>query len=118
MLRVDVAKRLGAFQLEAAFYLAPRSTLVVVGESGSGKTTLLRLLAGLIEPDRGAITLGDTAWVDRARGIALPAQERDVGFVAQDYALFPHLTAVENVAFGPRRPRAGEIGRASCRERV
>ena len=100
MLRLAVAKQLGAFALEAELSAADRSVMVLVGESGSGKTTLLRLLAGLAHPDRGRIDVDGETWFDGDPATALPASGRDVGYVAQDYALFPHLTAAQNVAFG------------------
>ncbi len=107
MLRCDIVRSLGGFRLEVALEVPAASTLALVGESGSGKTTLLRALAGLIEPERGRIALGDEVWLDTARGIARPAHARAVGYVAQDYALFPHLTVADNVGFGlsaQRRP--------------
>ncbi len=75
---------------------------MLVGESGSGKTTLLRLIAGLLEPDHGRITVSGTVWSEPAAGIRIPARSRPVGYVAQDYALFPHLSAAQNVGFGLR----------------
>jgi molybdate transport system ATP-binding protein len=102
MLDVALACRRGAFQLEAAFQLADRETLVLAGESGAGKSTVLHLLAGLLKPQRGRITVDGAPWVDAAAGIDLPAWQRPVGYVAQDYALFPHLSARDNVAFGLR----------------
>jgi len=102
VLSIQVAKQLGAFALEAAITLGDHGVMVLVGESGSGKTTLLRLLAGLIHPDRGRIEVDGVVWFDGSRGGTLPASERAVGYVAQDYALFPHLSAAENVAFGLR----------------
>ncbi len=102
MLNIQVAKRLGAFELEAALAVDDHSIMVLVGESGSGKTTLLRMVAGLVQPDRGRIEVDGVVWFDDSRGESLPASERAVGYVAQDYALFPHLTAAENVAFGLR----------------
>jgi len=107
MLRLDVRRRLGAFALEANVAVEDRSTMVLVGESGSGKTSLLRLLAGLLTPDRGRIEVDDEIWFDSGSGRCLPACERAVGYVAQDYALFPHLSAAENVAFGLRAQRTG-----------
>ena len=74
--------------------------LVLVGESGSGKTTLLRVIAGLLAPDEGRIALGGRTLVDTAAGISTPARARPVGYVAQDYALFPHLSVAGNVEFG------------------
>jgi len=102
MLRAVLDKALGAFRLEARLEAAPGTTLVLVGESGSGKTTALRLLAGLDRPDRGRIAVGDEVWFDAERDAFTPASRRSVGYVAQDYALFPHLDVFENVAFGLR----------------
>lgn len=100
MLRASVRHALGEFRLAADLEAAPGTTLVLVGESGSGKTSLLRLLAGLARPDEGRIAYGTETWCDRATRRWVPAERRPVGFVAQDYALFPHLTVRENVAFG------------------
>jgi molybdate transport system ATP-binding protein len=102
MLAAALDKRMGGFSLEAAVEVPAGLTLALVGESGAGKTTLLRLLAGLAAPDAGRITVEEVTWYDGAAGISLPPWKRDVGFLFQDYALFPHLTAVENVAFGLR----------------
>lgn len=71
--------------------------LALVGPSGSGKSTILRTIAGLHQPDSGFIHCGHEVWLDRARNIRLPTQSRHIGFVFQDYALFPHLTALQNV---------------------
>jgi molybdate transport system ATP-binding protein len=90
-------------RLAAEFDCARGELLGLVGPSGSGKTTLLRAIAGLLRRSalRGRVSVGDKpgdVWFDSARGIALPAQQRRVGLVFQNYALFPHLTAMENVA--------------------
>jgi len=102
MLHAQVTKRLGGFDLAAAMTVADRSIMVLVGESGSGKTTLLRLLAGLITPDSGRIEVDGEVWYEGDAAGSRPASERSIGYVSQDYALFPHLTAGENVAFGLR----------------
>ena len=115
MLRATLAKRRGGFALDVAVETPEGATLVVVGESGAGKTTLLRLLAGLDRPDAGRIAVGDRVYFDGEAGVELPAWEREVGYVAQDYALFPHLTVHENVAFGLR---ARGLPRGAARERV
>ena len=73
---------------------------VAVGPSGAGKTTVLRAVAGLVRPERGRISLGETAWLDTERGINRPPEERTVGYLFQDYALFPHMSVRKNVAFG------------------
>jgi molybdate transport system ATP-binding protein len=75
---------------------------VLFGPSGSGKTTVLRCLAGLEAPDEGVIRFGDEVWFDAAAGRALPPRDRNLGFVPQDYALFPHLTVAANIGYGLR----------------
>ena len=71
--------------------------LALVGPSGAGKTTVLRAIAGLYRPAAGRIACNGDTWFDAAAGIMVPPQERAVGLVFQDYALFPHLSAVDNV---------------------
>jgi molybdate transport system ATP-binding protein len=100
MLALEVQKRLGDFALEAELEVPAGETLVLVGESGAGKTTLLRLIAGLLAPDRGRIVLDGHALADVQTRAWIPPQERSVGYVPQDYALFPHLSVRDNVAFG------------------
>ena len=87
-------------QLQAQFDCAPGELLALVGPSGSGKTSLLRAVAGLLPRKklRGRIRAGEEHWFDTERGIDLPPQQRQVGFVFQHYALFPHLSAFDNVA--------------------
>src|SRR5262245_8890364 len=111
MLTADVHSRRGGFSIEVSLSAAPRSTLVLVGENGSGKTTLLRLLAGLDRPGSGRIALGDHVWFDGGAARFVPPEQRSIGYVPQDLALFPHLSVRENVGFGLRAMRrpAGEI---------
>jgi molybdate transport system ATP-binding protein len=82
---------------------------VLFGASGAGKSTLLRMLAGLERPSSGRIEFRGEPWFDSARGIDLPPQRRRSGFLFQDYALFPHLTILENVAYGSDRRTAAEL---------
>jgi len=100
MLELEVQKRLGEFALEAKLEAPAGGTLVLVGESGAGKTTLLRLVAGLTAPDRGSISLGGEVLADAGTRRWLPPERRPVGYVPQDYALFPHLSVEANVGFG------------------
>jgi molybdate transport system ATP-binding protein len=88
-------------RVEGLALLQERGPITVLfGASGSGKTTLLRCLAGLECPDAGHILFADETWCDVPKRVHLPPQQRRVGFVAQDYALFPHLTVAANVAYG------------------
>jgi molybdate transport system ATP-binding protein len=115
VLRATLQHRLGEFALDCALEAADRTTLVVVGESGSGKSSLLRYLAGLLRPESGTLSLDGEIWCDTARGRWVPAPHRRLGYVPQDYALFPHLSAADNIAFGLR---AAGLGRTAVRERV
>jgi molybdate transport system ATP-binding protein len=76
---------------------------VIYGESGAGKTSCLRILAGLMTPDKGKITVNGHEWLDTAAGVNLTPQKRNLGFVFQDYALFPHMTVSENIQYGLRK---------------
>jgi molybdate transport system ATP-binding protein len=99
-LDVAVTKRLGpAFSLEVAFSAPPGITMLF-GASGSGKTTLLRSMAGLTKPDTGRIAIGDRVLFDAHAGIDLAVQDRHVGYVFQQAALFPHMTIRENIEYG------------------
>src|SRR5712691_13104150 len=79
------------------------SLTVLFGPSGSGKTTALRCLAGLERPQRGYIRFGDETWFDASCGILVPPQRRQIGYLFQDYARFPHLTVARNIGYGIRR---------------
>ena len=100
MLELSVASRRGGFELDVAFEAPAGATTVIVGESGAGKTSVLRLAAGLDRPAAGRVVLDGVVYADTERGIQMPSWRRDVGWVPQDYALFPHLTVAQNVAFG------------------
>ena len=107
MLEADVALSRGDFDLDAALSVAAGECLALVGPSGAGKSTMLRILAGLTRPRRGRISLGDEAWFgDGAREV--PAEQRRVGYVFQEYALFPRMSAWRNVAYGIRGAGRGE----------
>jgi molybdate transport system ATP-binding protein len=108
LLHAQVRKRIDAsdFMLDVDFHAAPGFT-IVFGASGAGKTTLLDCIAGLIELDSGRIAIGDQALFDAAAQVHLPAEKRNIGYVFQDLALFPHLNVEENVAYGlSHLPRA------------
>jgi molybdate transport system ATP-binding protein len=98
------------FELDAELRLPLERAAITVlfGPSGAGKTTLLRMIAGLDRPGDGEICFRGESWFDAARGVCLPPQQRRAGYVAQDYALFPHLTVAANIAYAARPGRGAE----------
>src|SRR5436309_1389805 len=115
MLKAVLDTHLNDVHLEMNLSAEPGKTTVLLGESGAGKSTVLRLLAGLLHPQQGHISLDETTYFDSERHICIPPQERPFGYVFQDYALFPHLNVFENVAFGLR---AQHLPRQAIRQRV
>jgi molybdate transport system ATP-binding protein len=103
-LDIDIALARRAFDLRAQLSLGAE-TIALVGPSGAGKTSLLRAVAGLERPHAGRIALGEEVWFDAQRGIHLSAERRRVGYLPQDYGLFPHLTVAGNVRFAGKRDR-------------
>ena len=101
MLRVDIAKQLGDFALEAAFASEGRVT-GLFGASGAGKTSLVNIIAGLLRPDRGVIALDDEILDDTTRGVHVPPHRRRIGYVFQDARLFPHMNVADNLDYGRR----------------
>jgi molybdate transport system ATP-binding protein len=101
MLALDVEKRLGAFFLSARF-TSEGGVTALFGRSGAGKTTLVNLIAGLIAPDRGRITLNGSTLFDAAAGINVPVHRRGIGYVFQEGRLFPHLSVAANLDYGRR----------------
>lgn len=104
------ARQPGPIPLDAALEVAPGELVALLGPSGSGKSTLLRVIAGLYRPAAGRVTCRGEVWLDTMAGISRPPQRRRVGLVFQSYALFPHLTALANVAvaMGHRPPAEHE----------
>ncbi len=102
---LDVAR--GGFRLDVRLAVAPGEVVAVVGPNGAGKTTALRALAGLLRLSAGHVRLAGRPLDEPATGVWVPPERRRVGVVFQDHLLFPHLSAVENVAFGPRCRGAG-----------
>ncbi|HSM22098.1 MAG TPA: ATP-binding cassette domain-containing protein, partial [Rubrivivax sp.] len=100
--------------LNGAFRCESGELLALVGPSGAGKTSMLRVLAGLMRPQRGRVQVGSELWCDTAQGVFVPPQQRHVGLVFQNYALMPHLSALDNVCLpllhlpGPERRRQAQ----------
>jgi len=101
MLTIDIKKTLPEFNLNVSFTV-DRGILAILGRSGSGKTMTLRCIAGLVTPDHGHIALDDRVLFDSKQGINIRPQQRNTGFVFQNYALFPNMTCYRNIAFGIR----------------
>ena len=101
-LEVQVEKTYGDFHLKAEFQ-AEGEPLALLGPSGCGKSLTLKCIAGIERPDRGRIVLDGRVLFDSERRIDLPPQKRQVGYLFQQYALFPHMTVAENIAAGCRR---------------
>jgi molybdate transport system ATP-binding protein len=104
MLRVDVTKQLGDFSLEASFTSEGRVT-GLFGASGAGKTSLINMIAGLLKPDRGIITVDGETLDDTSARVHIPAHRRRIGYVFQDARLFPHLDVGQNLDYGRRMNR-------------
>ena len=98
---VDIEKNLGSFHLRVAFE-AENETMALLGASGCGKSMTLRCIAGIVRPDRGRIMLNGRTLFDSEQHIDLPPQQRGVGYLFQQYALFPHMTVEKNVCAGTR----------------
>lgn len=100
MFSIHIKKTWNKFILDVSFHLDFSGITVLFGPSGAGKSTILRILSGLEIADEGKISNGDELWFDKKNRIHRVPQERSVGFVFQDYALFPHMTVEKNVAYG------------------
>lgn len=111
MLSVNIERKIGAFHLNVSFE-TDKGVLGILGPSGCGKSMTLRCIAGIDKPDRGRITLDGVTLFDSERGINLPPQKRRVGYLFQNYALFPNMTVENNILCGLRR----EKDREKCRQ--
>jgi molybdate transport system ATP-binding protein len=114
-LRADPSVRIGTFELHIDLAVDAGETVAVLGPNGAGKTTLLRALAGLVPLAGGRVTLGNVVLDEPAAGVHVPPERRSIGVVFQDYLLFPHLSALDNVAFGLR---CRGLSRAAARARA
>jgi molybdate transport system ATP-binding protein len=100
MLDVTVRKQLRDFELDLSFRVEDGSVLVLMGDNGAGKSTTLNIIAGIIQPDAGKIRISGSTVFDIEAGADVPVEHRQIGYVFQRSAVFPHLTVAENIAFG------------------
>jgi len=113
MLSASVQGQVGAFRIEVAFEVGA-GPLVLLGPNGAGKTRILRMLLGVDAPIQGRIQVGEATLFDSRAGVSLPVEARRLGYLPQSYALFPHLSVLDNVAFA--LPGAARARREKARE--
>lgn len=117
MLEARLRKKLRDFSLDLAITVNPGEILVLMGENGAGKSMTLNMVSGIIPPDSGFIQLNGTVFCDPEGGIQVPVEDRRIGYVFQNPAVFPHMTVRENIAFGlharhtPKPAIAGQVDR-------
>ncbi len=103
MIQISLQKKLGAangeMQLDVDLEIEQGALITLYGNSGAGKTSILRMIAGLMQPDKGSIIINEKCWLDTANGTSLKPQQRKTGFVFQEYALFPNMTVKENLMY-------------------
>lgn len=109
-LRVSIAVPRNQFTVEVELQVAAGRTLALLGPNGAGKSTVLSVIAGMLSPRPGLVRLGERMLTDTGKGVQVPPQHRRVALMGQDPLLFPHLSALENVAFGPRARGGGRQG--------
>lgn len=113
MIYIDVERKMlttdGPRKLEMCIEIPQHDLICLFGKSGAGKTTTLRMIAGLFTPDKGVIRIGDRTVFDSYKKINLPPQKRNVGYMFQDFALFPNMTVEENIRFAQDVKNRGEV---------
>ncbi len=107
-LSIDIQKKMPHFDLHVSFVCPDRKMLVLIGPSGSGKTSTLRMIAGLEKPDKGTIVHNGETWLDVEHSIFVSPQKRCLGYVFQEYTLFPHLNVYANAAFSAHDRKEAE----------
>jgi len=107
LLRIKTVKKLRDYTLDVD--INAEGTVILMGNNGSGKTTVLNMAAGVTRPDAGIIEASDRVLFDSRTGVDVPMEDRNVGYVFQNYALFPHMSVYDNVAFGPRMREVRDV---------
>ncbi len=113
MIHIELEKKLtaanGSMKLQVDLRIKPGQLVTLFGNSGAGKTSILRMLAGLLNPDKGLIKVNHNTWLDSENGIFLKPQQRRIGFLFQDYALFPNMTVEENLLYALEKKQGKKI---------
>lgn len=113
VIHIDVEKELisahGRINLKIQATLEMGELVVLFGDSGAGKTTLLRMLSGLTAPDKGVIEWGNDTWFHSSKKINRPPQQRNIGYMFQDYALFPNMTVHDNIVYAQKEKNINEV---------
>lgn len=109
MLDVTIKKKLRDFSLDLSIHAKPGEIVVLMGENGAGKSTALNIISGLVTPDTGSIRLDGSVLFDSGTSTEIPAEHRRIGYVFQNSAVFPHLSARENIAFGLRAQHKPQV---------
>ncbi len=113
MIKLSLNKKLksssGDMLLDVRFNIAKGKLVTLYGKSGAGKTSLLRIIAGLLSPEKGFIKVNDQVWLDTDKGVDLAPQKRNIGFLFQEYALFPNMTVKENLEFALTKGQSNKI---------
>src|SRR4030067_393370 len=104
MLEISLKKQIEDFEVSVDLLL-DEELLVLFGPSGAGKTMILKMISGIVQPDECMVAAGSEVLFDSSGGVNLPVRNRKVGYLFQDYALFPHMTVEENIAYGIDRPK-------------
>ncbi len=113
MIKISLQKKLGAangdMQLNVDIEIEQGNLITLYGDSGAGKTSILRMIAGLMHPEKGSIIINEKCWLDTGKGMSLKTQQRKIGFVFQDYTLFPNMTVKENLVYALEKNQNKEI---------
>ncbi|MFA4826524.1 MAG: ATP-binding cassette domain-containing protein [Methanoregula sp.] len=102
MLDATIHKKLRDFSLDVTIHAGPGEIVVLMGENGAGKSTVLNIISGLVTPDEGLVCLDGAVLFDSGNGVNVPVENRRIGYVFQNSAVFPHLSVRDNIAFGLR----------------